>query len=242
MSVSLDLFPLSMCFLLISLDQNELQRQGFAMTMGTKDSRMGSLTLLVYSTVALCMAVLLPNLVSASKSITMCHLWIASHGLFGISMLGTFLVSSSFGTVLLFGIVGFSWATSAWVPYALLGAEASRAPEKYHGSVTTADHDDNEVDENEHFGDQDDMSNQLGLIYGIHNLSICAPQILICLGMGLVLMLSGDVSNKQSFDTAWVLRLGGVFALVAMYIATGIQEPFRESSSGGYVELRLDER
>lgn len=196
---------------------------------------MGSLTPLVWSTVALCMAVLLPNLVSVSKSVTMRHLWIASHGLFGISMLGTLLVFSSIGTVLLFGITGFSWAASAWIPYALLGAEASHLPEQRHGSAVTAYHDDNEVDVDEIVGNQDEMSNQVGLIYGIHNLSICLPQILICLGIGLVWMLSdtkSDISNRQSSGFVWVLRLGGVFALAAMYIATGIQELIRESCSG----------
>ncbi|KAJ9316415.1 hypothetical protein DTO271D3_3220 [Paecilomyces variotii] len=44
---------------------------------------------------------------------------------FGLAMLGTFFVSSSIGTVVLFGFVGFSWAASAWIPYALVDAEVS---------------------------------------------------------------------------------------------------------------------
>lgn len=41
----------------------------------------------------------------------------------GLAMLGTLFVSFSIGTVVLFGVVGFSWAASAWIPYAFVGAE-----------------------------------------------------------------------------------------------------------------------
>ncbi|KAJ9268788.1 hypothetical protein DTO212C5_5206 [Paecilomyces variotii] len=41
----------------------------------------------------------------------------------GLAMLGTFFVTSSIGTVVLFGFVGFSWAASTWIPYAFVGAE-----------------------------------------------------------------------------------------------------------------------
>ena len=217
------------------LDDTEFQGQIPPRTVINKPtSKVGALTLLVFSTMALFAALLLPTLVSARKYFTMRHLWITSHGVFGLSMLGTFVIKSTAGTVLLFGIVGYSWAASVWIPYALLGAETSSPlpPRQGPGLVTTNE---DGMDEEKYrggdgaYGDDDnDLSRQSGLIFGVHNFFICLPQILITVGMGVQWTLSGvDKGNgdEQDLDLVWVLRLGGVFALMAMYIATGIREP-----------------
>ncbi|KAF4618422.1 hypothetical protein G7Y89_g14880 [Cudoniella acicularis] len=226
-------------------DENELRKNVVLKSSGTLGSGMGSLTLLAYSTVALCMGVLLPNLVSFTKAVSISHLWIASLGLFGISMLGTFVVFSSFGSFVLFSIVGISWAASTWIPYALLGAEASHLSELSDDSERSSDYGGIASDEKAHVENRNDMSTQLGLIYGVHNLSICLPQILMCLGMGLVSLVSDRKSeekrNKQSFDSVWILRLGGIFALLAMYIATRVEEPFQRGLSVEYKELNQDD-
>ena len=219
----------------ILTDNTELQRQALVKTAADRhESRIGALTLLVFSTVALFAALLLPALVSARKYFTMRQLWITSHGVFGLSMLGTFVIRSTTGTILLFGTVGYSWAVSVWIPYALLGAETSSPSTPRQGSsLVTTNEDD--VDEEKYrggdgaYGDDDmDLSDQSGLIYGVHNFFICLPQFLINLEMGVQWMLSavdkgGD--DEQDLGLVWVLRLGGVFALMAMYIATGIREP-----------------
>ena len=121
-------------------DVTELQRQ----TPGTSavdrdESRVGALTLLVYSTMALFVALLLPALVSARRYFTMRHLWITVHGVFELSILGAFVIRSATGTVLLFGAVGFSWVASVWIPYAPLGADISSPspPRQVFDLVTT---------------------------------------------------------------------------------------------------------
>ena len=196
------------------------------------DSRVGSLTLLGFSTVALFAAISLPSLVSARKYFTMRHLWLASQGILGFSMLATFVFTSTMGTVFLFSIVGFSWAASVWIPYALLGAEISPCPSQRQGpgpvSVTENCHD-QEKGHHSHgeYGDDVDVSSQPGLIYGMHNFSICLPQMLVTLGMGVQSMLSADNSNgynEHDLSVVWVLRLGGCCALVATYLATGIED------------------
>jgi solute carrier family 45, member 1/2/4 len=193
------------------------------------------------------MGVLLPKLVSLTKAVSICHLWIGSLGLFGIAMLGTFLVLSSFGSVVLFSVVGFSWAASAWIPYALLGAETSHLSEMWDDVPEgIADYNDNEIGNKSHFEGQNDISNQLGLVYGIHNFFICLPQILMCLGIGIVSILSDPKSEEKdyekSLDSVWILRLGGILALVAMYISTRVKDPFQEGSFGHYIELDQDDK
>lgn len=203
-------------------------------TVDRQESRIGALTLFVFSIIALFAALLLPALVSARKYFTMRHLWITSHGVFALSMLCTFVIKSTTGTVLLFGTVGFSWAAAVWIPYALLGAQTSCPSPLRQGPDLVTTTEDN-VDEEKHSGgdvaygnDNDDLSGQSGLIYGVHNFFICLPQLLVTLGMGVQSILSA--ANEGSGDEqlgvlVWVLRLSGVFALMAMYIAPGIREP-----------------
>jgi solute carrier family 45, member 1/2/4 len=197
------------------------------------ESNVGSLTLLVYSTIALGMVLVLPSLVSASRHVTVRRLWIVSHGVFGTAMLGTFFVYSSIGIVLLFGLVGIGWAVSSWIPYALLGAEAPDWTKQQHVERIAAYDDESPIDF--YFVDNcNDISDQLGLIYGMHNLSICVPQIAICLGTGLMWLVSapaGDSNCEQKSRIVWILRLGGVFAFVAMYFVIGMREPFHEDAS-----------
>jgi hypothetical protein len=154
------------------------------------------------------------------------HCWVISNAVFGAAMLGTFLVSSSISTVVLFGFVGFSWATSAWIPYALVGAEASSGHFKRQAYEAVTTNEDYSPDDDEEKGQDDyspvDMGECLGLVYGIHNLSICLPQIMMTLGMAFVSLLSETKSDafntNQSPDLVWVLRLGGICALLATYI------------------------
>ena len=108
------------------LDYTEFQRQIPPRTAINKPgSRIGALILLVFSKMALFAALILPALVSARKYFTMRHVWITSHDVFGLSMLGTFVIRSTTGRVLLFGTVGYSWSASVRIRYALLGAETS---------------------------------------------------------------------------------------------------------------------
>ena len=217
------------------LDNTELQRQiPPRTTMNKPGSRISALTLLVFSKMALFAASLLPALVSARKYFTTRHVWITSQGVFGLSMLGTLVIRSTTGTILLFGTVGYSWVASVWIFYALLGAETSSSIITRSGPCLGGEGEDS-VDEEKYrggdgaYGDDDnDMSNQSGLIYGVPIFFICLPQFLITVGMGVQWMLSAvdkSSGDEQDLGLVWVLRLGGAFALMAMYIATVIREP-----------------
>lgn len=214
-------------------DTREIQRQTFLTDrVSSPDSAVGSLTLLGFSTVALFAAILLPSLVSTHQYITMRHLWIASQGIFGLSMFGTFFFTSTIGTISLFSVVGFSWAASVWIPYALLGAEISSHPSQSQGAgsiLITEDLLDREKGQRSHSESRDgiNVSDQPGLIYGLHNVSICLPQMLVTLGLGFQSMLSADNSNghgDQGLGLVWVLRFGGCCAFVAAYLAMGIED------------------
>ena len=110
----------------------------------------------------------------------------------------------------------------------MLGAETSSSRPS-HGYELAASADGQEDDgkcNDDGESDGGDLSNDVGFIYGIHKLSICLPQILVTLGMGLERLLSGQKWAHTVSDTSlvWVFRLAGIFSLVAMYIARGVQE------------------
>ncbi|EED19146.1 sucrose transport protein, putative [Talaromyces stipitatus ATCC 10500] len=195
---------------------------------------MGALAPLVYSIVALLIAIVLPSQTLSTRDstatlgrgplswyriiITPRNLWIASHGVFTIAMLGTFFVRSALGTVLLFSLVGFTWAISSRIPYSLLGDELSRSYSR-----------DNDDDGDE---EEDSFTTRQGLIHGIHNIAICLPQIIIMLVMGLFWVITEKktashdetVEHQKFLGIVWFLRLGGLFSLGAMYYTTKLRQ------------------
>ena len=86
-------------------DETEI-RSGGSPTFTADDTqpRRGLLALLVYTSVALVASIVLPYLIITRRLFGMRRLWIVSQAVFGISMLGTFVTSSSLGTTVLFGI------------------------------------------------------------------------------------------------------------------------------------------
>ena len=196
------------------------------------DPRIGPLTLLAFSSVALFASISMPILASTGACFSLRRLWTVTLTLFGISMLATLVVTSTAGTVLLFGLIGCSWASTVWIPFALLGAETSKhSPPTQQVTRFSSSRDLLDPEPVQHLRnikeDGDHLLSHPGLIYGLHNVSICLPQMLVSLGMGLYSFLCGlevGAHGEQILDIAWNLRLGGVFALVAAYFTTRLKD------------------
>lgn len=106
---------------------------------GGRYQDLGSLAPLSYSLVALLVAMILPTGAHGMRSsipiarfdrsswynfiTNPYNLWVASQGVFAITMLGATLVKEPLEAVILFSIVGFSWAISSRVPYSVLSNE-----------------------------------------------------------------------------------------------------------------------
>lgn len=185
-------------------------------------TRIGSLALLISSIVYLLTAVLLPHLTHPSLSnwtyrkasgnrnwndftirwLSMRRLWVMSSALFAMCMFCTLFVSSAVGTIIISGIVGMSWAVASWIPYTFLSLEISHSQSST--GIATGLHQRNEV--------------QAGVILGMHNIAICIPQILISLGSSFLWKSQEDVAQLDPNSTGWVLRIGGVAALIASWL------------------------
>ena len=190
------------------------------------ESKIGSLTLLTFSMVAFIGAVGQLYLTKVTKSCSIRRMWITSQGVLGLCLLATLIISSSTGTIILFCIVGISWAASSWIPFALLAIEISRCESPSIGSRNPLGTRHQLDEEKNAECEAEDISSAhiSGLVYGLHNFAICLPQMLMSFAIGLQSLSSSskdDADNKISI--VFVLRIGGCFAVIAMFIARGIR-------------------
>ena len=183
-------------------------------------TRVGSLALLIFASVTVLTACLLPVLISLShidlsggeyKRAARCYLkrvwssrfiehrvWMMAHVLFAICMFGTFFVSSTEGTLILCGFAGISWAISNWIPCALLGRSISE-----------------DLADNRPFF-------SAGTIFGLNNVAICVPQIIVSVGSSIFWKLDKDTPTDPE-SIAWVLRIGGFSALAAAWFTKAVE-------------------
>jgi len=123
-------------------------------------------------------------------------------------------------------IVGTSWSLSLWAPFALISAEISKRDEarrsKHRKRLLSGDADD--------FYDMEDHEeNRAGIILGLHNVAVSAPQVIATLVSSAVFRALQKPRNVPG-DTsvAWTLRLGGIAVLVAAFFTWRMKESVSE--------------
>ncbi|KAL8864410.1 MAG: hypothetical protein Q9174_007367, partial [Haloplaca sp. 1 TL-2023] len=116
---------------------------------------------------------------------------------------------------ILSGVVGLSWALSLWAPFALISAEISKrdAMARRTGGVN---------------------DDQAGVVLGLHNVAISAPQILATLVSSAIFRIAQKPRGEPGDDSVgWVMRFGGVAALAAAYMTSRLKEEGREKEEQG---------
>lgn len=66
------------------------------------------------------------------------------------------------------------------------------------------------------------IETQTGTILGFHNMAIATPQILAAVGSSAIFWLLGKWGIGGAEAIGWVLRAGGLAAMVAAVLAGGI--------------------
>ncbi|KAI4243749.1 MAG: hypothetical protein L6R40_003362 [Gallowayella cf. fulva] len=138
--------------------------------------------------------------------LTLRRAWLLSHLLFALCMAMTFFITTPLAGTILAGVVGLSWALSLWAPFALISAEISKrdAQARKTGGVN---------------------DDQAGVVLGLHNVAISAPQILATLVSSAIFRLAQKERGEPGDDSVgWVMRFGGVAALVAAYMTSRLRE------------------
>ncbi|PWY67535.1 MFS general substrate transporter [Aspergillus heteromorphus CBS 117.55] len=213
-------------------------------------TRIGTLALLVNGIVSFATSIILPLLVVPSEKqmephastgssnlrlklripgLTLRRAWLLSHFLFAICMLSTCFISSPGQASVMTGIVGISWATTAWAPFALIATEITKG-----GPTTRSTDETNEGPSIPRYSQGDDeraetageaTKNQAGLVLGLHNVAISFPQI-ISSAIGSLIFKALQKPRGEPWDTStgWVMRLGGCAAVLAGFLTMGLQD------------------
>ena len=151
--------------------------------------------------------------------LTLRRAWLLSHVLFAVLTWLTFVVKDTVTATALVGLIGIPWAMSNWAPYALIAAEISKRDNIRRGLVTPPP-----TREGELLASGEDPSegaDQAGVVLGIHNVSIAAPQVIATLVSSIIFKLLQKPRGTVGDDSvAWVLRFGGIAAIFACLLYT----------------------
>ena len=158
------------------------------------------------------------------RGLSLQRAWMYSHLMFAGCMALTFLVRNTVSATILVAFIGIPWGLTNWAPYALISAEISERdavrrrlvrPATRRRAATRPGADDAAADA--------EAADQTGVVLGIHNVAVSAPQVVATLVSSAIfraLQKPRGVPGDES--VAWVLRFGGLCAVVAAWLARGI--------------------
>jgi solute carrier family 45 protein 1/2/4 len=162
--------------------------------------------------------------------LTLRRMWLLSQILFAICMFSTFFITTPVAATVMAAMVGIPWALSLWAPFALISAEIaqreeiSRRRRRRIGQQQTVS-EGSEIDGSKQDGDGEEAGDQAGIILGLHNVAVSTPQILATLVSSVVFkMLQKPRSVPGDNSLGWVLRIGGVSALIATFFTSRLGE------------------
>lgn len=179
---------------------------------------------------------------------TLRRAWMLSQLLFTGSMLCTVFVRSVTAATVLIGLVGITWALTLWAPWAIISAEISKrdamrrnAQQRNRSPNRFAPLDGYSSDENrdQDLGQTDEESaDQAGVILGIHNMAIAAPQIIATVVSSIIFrFFQKPRGTPGDHSIAIVLALGGLTVLVSALLIHRIKdEPGPEPNDMSAIE------
>ncbi|KAK2024852.1 general alpha-glucoside permease [Colletotrichum zoysiae] len=165
---------------------------------------------------------------------TLKRAWFASLLLFSGAMFCTVIVRTVEAATALIGLVGITWAMTLWAPWAIISAEISRrdakirqAKQRQFGPSGDAEPPaspslDSVADSELNDGEEPD---QAGVILGIHNMAIAAPQIIATVGSSIIFRFwQKPRGTPGDHSIAIVLAFGGIAVLVSSFFVASIKE------------------
>lgn len=157
------------------------------------------------------------------KWLTLRRAWLLSQMFFALCMFFTFFIRTPTQATVLTGFVGIPWALSLWAPFALISAEISKRDTNARREGNRNRGRNNSIDGEG--GVVDRHKDQAGVILGLHNVAVSAPQIVATLTSSLIFKLTQKPRGLPYDDSVgWVLRFGGVAALAAAFFIWRIDE------------------
>lgn len=184
---------------------------------------------------------------------TLRRAWMLSQILFFASMTCTVFVRTVPVATILIGLVGITWALTLWAPWAIISAEIShrdaelreRKQRQFSLSVEAAV---SPASSNEYSDEspgsspkdaEEEEADQAGVILGIHNMAIAAPQIIATVASSIIFrFFQKPRGTPGDHSIAIVMALGGIAVLASAYFIHLIKDepPATEGDDVGSVE------
>lgn len=159
---------------------------------------------------------------------TLRRAWMCAQILFTLSMLCTVFVRTVTAATVLIGLVGITWALTLWAPWAIISAEISRREEERRLQQAQRTFSPNRgldgyssADRNE----EEEAADQAGVILGIHNMAIAAPQIIATVVSSIIFhYFQKPRGEPGDHSIAIVLALGGITVFISAWFIHRIRD------------------
>jgi len=154
--------------------------------------------------------------------LTLRRAWMLAHIFFALCMASTFFIRTAKQATVLTAFVGVPWALTLWAPFALISAEISKRDSEARKRGISDRGRANIDGSDAAVGMHDD---QAGVILALHNVAVAAPQIVATLVSSAIFKLAQKPRGEPyDWSVAWVLRFGGLAALVAAFFTWRVHE------------------
>jgi len=168
---------------------------------------------------------------------TLRRAWMLAQLLFTGSMLCTVFVRTVTVATILIGLVGITWALTLWAPWAIISAEISRrdemrrvqqqqrnlSPNRALTSLDGYSSDENHLERD--LAEDEEAADQAGVILGIHNMAIAAPQIIATVASSIIFRIfQKPRGTPGDHSIAIVLALGGITVFISAFFIYRIQD------------------
>ncbi|KAI5365402.1 putative major facilitator superfamily, MFS transporter superfamily [Septoria linicola] len=155
------------------------------------------------------------------KWLTLKRAWLLSHVLFALLTGLTFVVNNTTSAIIVAGLIGIPWSMTMWAPFALIASEVSKRDNIRRGRIAPPPTRDGDLLAR----GEDDAADQAGVVLGIHNVAVAAPQVIATLVSSAIFKALQKPRGTVGDDSvAWVLRFGGVLALIAAWLTRRVRE------------------
>ncbi len=164
---------------------------------------------------------------------TLKRAWMLSHILFAAAMFCAPFIRTVHAANAIIGIFGITWAMTLWAPWAIISAEISRRDflvraqrQQLRAMNHTGDLEDtSETPDKERLLQAEAEPTETGVIMGIHNMAIAAPQFIATIVCGIVFGFSEKprgVPGDHSIAISFVV--GGFFVFMASFLVLRIKD------------------
>ena len=165
--------------------------------------------------------------------LTLRRTWLLAQLLFSTCMFSTFLISTPIAASVMVATVGISWSLTLWAPFALISGEIAERDEarrrRQRQKLMSGTEDDPESYEEE---------DKAGIILGLHNVAVSAPQVVATMICSLVFQaLQKERNEPGDTSVGWTLRFGGLVTLIAAFTTWKMAEP-GEQTQRKYEQVR----